>query len=93
MTGIPSDVSNILSTMGVAAKALLWCRMNRGEWPEEFGVQRSPEITREIFFSIMEDISYKECLRAWNIDRYPGDAFDKWWDISRQDRHSRNVLQ
>lgn len=67
-----------------------WCLLNRFDWPMDgLGAPEPPEYTPggrrgQIMGAIMDRIGPKECLREWNADSMPGEAFDQWWNNQRQ---------
>lgn len=66
-----------------------WCLLNRFEWPTEgLGAPEPQEYKKgsrrgQIMNAIMDRIGLKECLREWNADSMPGEAFDQWWSNQR----------
>lgn len=73
-----------------AAKARIWCALNKHEWPAELDdikpnnwsglphMERQ-RISWELMCEAEDAIGMKECLREWNREIMPGEQFDAWW--------------
>lgn len=65
-----------------------WCQLNSHGWPEALGEPEprdAPEPRRRTILmnKIMETIGFKECLREWNKETLPGEAFDNWFATTK----------
>jgi hypothetical protein len=69
-----------------ATLAKWWCLLNKFEWPAHgLGTPEPAEYKPgsrrgQIMAAIMDRIGLRECLREWNAETMPGEAFDQWWD-------------
>ncbi len=81
-------MSDIVMSADESILAKWWCELNSWGWPAELGepepVGGANPLRSEIMANIVGRIGIKECLREWNRERLPGEAFDAWWDNKEQ---------
>ena len=78
-----------------AAKARIWCALNKHDWPVELAGVKPPDFDtmphdakQKLSWALMCEaegaIGIKECLREWNRETIPGEQFDAWWSNGRR---------
>ena len=102
-TSALDDGLGVVRSADNAAKARIWCALNKHEWPKELDSVKpsnwselphaeKQRISWELMCEAEDAIGIKECLREWNRETIPGEQFDAWWSNGRRPLATPNVM-
>lgn len=75
-----------LNTQDTESLANGWCELNNWRWPawlpdpEEPNFEANDDRRGHAMDWILENIGFKECLRAWNRERMTPEEFEAFWN-------------